>query len=144
MAADKKGETHHHYHDKVFNTDVSGDGQTAVGSDNATMNQYMDKSHTKVTADQRNQIATIVGELLKDAGNLPTEQLIAVTETKKALEAPADDVASQSLLGKIWSGIDEVATFTKDKGLPIADFAIKNKEPLAAAFATAMAALGNL
>lgn len=44
----------------------------------------------------------------------------------------------------VWSGIDEVATFTKDKGLPIADFAIKNKESLGAAFATVMAALGNL
>ena len=52
------------------------------------------------------------------------------------------------VLGKaimaVWSGIDEVATFTKDKGLPIADFAIKNKESLGAAFATVMAALGNL
>ena len=143
MAADKKDETHHHYHDKVFNTDVSGDGQTAVGSDNATMHQYLDKSHTEITSDQRNQIATIIGELLKDAVSLPTEQLVAVTETKKALEAPVADIASQNLLGKVWSGIDEVATFTKDKALPIADFAIKHKESLGAALATTLAVVGS-
>ena len=140
MAADKKDETHHHYHDKVFNTDISGDGQNAVGSDNATMNQYIDKSHTEITADQRHQVATIVGELLKDAGSLPTEQLIAVTETKKALEAPVDDAVSQNLLGQVVSSIDGVATFTKDKALPIAEFAIKHKEALGAALAAAKTA----
>lgn len=144
MAADKdkKDETHHHYHDKVFNTDISGDGQTAVGSRDTTMNQYMDKSHTEITPDQRHQIATIVSELLKEAGSLPTEQLVAVTETKKALEAPAADAASQNLLSKVWNGIDGVATFTKDTALPIADFAIKHKASLGAAFAATMAVLG--
>ena len=133
MAADKKGDTHYH-------TNINGDGQTAVGSDNATMNQYIDKSYTEITADQRHQIATIVGELLKDAGSLPTEQLIAVTETKKALEAPVDDAVSQNLLGKVVDSIDGVATFTKDKALPIAEFAIKHKEALGTALAAAKTA----
>jgi hypothetical protein len=143
MAADKKDETHHHYHDKVFNTDISGDGQTAVGSRDTTMNQYMDKSHTEITADQHHQIATIVSELLKDAGSLPIEQLVAVTETKKALEAPAEDAESQKLLSKVLTGIDGVATFTKEKVMPITEFAIKHKESLGAAIAAAKATLAS-
>jgi hypothetical protein len=68
---------------------------------------------------------------------------VAVSETKKALEAPSA-VASKSLLSEVWSGVDKVLTTTKDKAVPIADFVIKNKESLGAAFVTAMAALGNL
>ena len=118
-----------------------GASQNSIGDYN-TNTQQNHQPHTEVTTDQRQQIATIVSELLKDAGTLPTDQLVAVTEVKKALEAPSEDNQARNLLGTVWTGINEIADFTKDKAMPIADFAIEHKESLGAALIAATAAFG--
>jgi hypothetical protein len=104
------------------------------------MNQVLDKSQHTINADQRQQIAAIVGSLLKDAGNLAPDELVAVAEVNKALAAPEDKPEARHLLGKVWHGLKEVADFTKT-GTEIADFVIEHQAAITSAIATAVAVL---
>ncbi|GEM_PF-5800416 len=66
-----------------------------------------------VTTDQRQQIATIIGSLLKDLGSLDPESLLAVAEVNKALVAPQDKPKARNLLGKVWNGLKDTLSTVK-------------------------------
>lgn len=93
-----------------------------------------------ITADQRQQIATIIGSLLKDAGSLDPESLMAVAEVNKALAAPQDKPEARKLLGKVWSGLKDTLSTVKT-GTDIAEFALKHQAEIVGAITTAVALL---
>jgi malate synthase len=100
-------------------------------SDNATL---------EINADQRQQIAAIVGSLLKDAGNLAPDVLVAVAEVNKALQAPEDKPEARHLLGKVWHGLKEMLDATKTT-TEITDFVLEHQAAITSAIVMTVAAL---
>lgn len=136
MAAKQVNETHYHG-DVTHNT--GGEGSNfATKSEHFTQNSHIQT--IEVTADQRQQIATIVGSLLKDAGSLAPSGLLAVAKVNEALAAPEDKPEARNLLGKVWHGLKEVVDLTKT-GADIADFVIEHQVAIAGAITMAVAAL---
>lgn len=121
-------------------THNEGDGQFVTQSHDVEMNQFQDKSQNTITADQRQQIAVIVGELLKQASNLPAQQIIAVGRVREALEEAESKPEARNLLGKVWNGLKEAVDVTKT-GTDIAGFVLEHQAAIAGAITTAVALL---
>lgn len=136
MAAKQVNETHYHG-DVTHNT--GGDASNfATNSEHFTQNSHIQT--IDVTTDQRQQIAAIIGSLLKDAGSLDPESLMAVAEVNKALAAPQDKPEARNLLGKVWNGLKEAVDVTKT-GTDIAGFVLEHQTAIAGAITTAVALL---
>ena len=136
MAAKQVNETHYHG-DVTHNT--GGDASNfATKSEHFTQNSHIQT--LEVTADQRQQIAAIIGSLLKDAGSLDPESLMAVAEVNKALAAPQDKPEARNLLGKVWSGLKDTLSTVKT-GTDIAEFALKHQAEIVGVITTAVALL---
>ncbi|QTR48769.1 COR domain-containing protein [Candidatus Thiothrix anitrata] len=136
MAAKQVNETHYHG-DVTHNT--GGDASNfATNSEHFTQNSHIQT--IDVTTDQRQQIAAIIGSLLKDAGSLDPESLMAVAEVNKALAAPQDKPEARNLLGKVWSGLKDTLSTVKT-GTDIAEFALKHQAEIVGAITTAVALL---
>lgn len=94
---------------------------------------------------EQENLQNIIKALRGNLDSLNTEQQISVLQTQKALENPQDEKSTQ-LLERVYQGllenIDGLATFTKDKAIPIADYVIKNKETLTAAATAITVAIG--
>jgi GTPase SAR1 family protein len=114
-------------------------GQIIIG-DNNIQKSHSDNTMLDITNDQRQQIAAIVGSLLKDAGSLAPSDLLAVAEVSKALVAPPDKPEARNLLGKVWNGLKEVVDVTKT-GTDIAGFVLEHQAAIAGAITTAVALL---
>ncbi len=114
-------------------------GQVIIG-DNNIQKSHSDNTMLDITNDQRQQIATIVGSLLKDAGSLAPSDLLAVAKVNEALAAPEDKPEARNLLGKVWHGLKEVVDVTKT-GTDIAGFVLEHQAAIAGAITTAVALL---
>ncbi|MBU0653524.1 MAG: hypothetical protein KJ914_00140 [Gammaproteobacteria bacterium] len=123
-----------------INVNVGDGSQVAIDAHNVTQKYNSDNTTLEINADQRQQIAVIVGELLKQAGNLPAQQIIAVGEVKAALEDTEDKPEARNLLGKVWNGLKEVMDLTKT-GTDIAVFVLEHQAAIAGAITMAVAAL---
>jgi GTPase SAR1 family protein len=123
-----------------INVNVGDGSQVAIDAHNVTQKYNSDNTTLEITADQRQQIATIIGSLLKNAGNLAPESLLAVAEVNKALAAPPDKPESRNLLGKVWNGLKETLSAVKT-GTDIAEFALKHQAELATAITAAVTLL---
>lgn len=136
MAAKQVNETHYHG-DVTHNT--GGDASNfATKSENFTQNSHIQT--IDVTTDQRQQIAAIIGGLLKNAGSLDPESLMAVAEVNKALAAPQDKPEARNLLGKVWNGLKDTLSTVKT-GTDIAEFVLKHQAEIVGAITTAVALL---
>ncbi|EIJ33105.1 hypothetical protein Thini_0458 [Thiothrix nivea DSM 5205] len=125
------------YYDSTHN---EGDGQYVTHSHDVEMNQFLDKSENTITTDQRQQIAVIVDELLKQAGSLPAKEIIAVGQVKEALEDKGGKPESRKLLGSVWNGLKDVLGVTKTT-TDIAKFAMEHQAGIVGAITTAVALL---
>ena len=123
-----------------INVNVGDGSQVAIDAHNVTQKYHSDNTAVEVTADQRQQIAAIIGSLLKDAGSLDPESLMAVAEVNRALAAPQDKPEARNLLGKVWGGLKEVLGVTKTTA-DIAKFAMEHQAEIATAITTAVALL---
>ena len=104
------------------------------------MNQFVDKSHHTINTDQRQQIAAIVDNLLKEAGNLAPAELLAVAQVNQALAAPEENPEARSLLGKVWHGVKEVLDVTKTT-TEIGAFVLEHQAAFTGVMTTAVALL---
>lgn len=94
----------------------------------------------EVTADQRQQIAAIISSLLKEAGSLDPESLMAVAEVNKALAAPQDKPEARNLLGNVWGRLKDTLSTVKT-GTDIAEFVLKHQAGIVGAISMTAAAL---
>lgn len=115
----------------TYNIEVGANSQVAVNA--KEISQQHGSNNVTLTADQRQQIAEVVGELLANSTFLKGGELVQVAKVQEALENP-DKPESSHLLGKIGTSIDNIAGFAKDKGIPIAKFLLENKEKLQMVF----------
>jgi hypothetical protein len=117
-----------------------GDGsQVAIDAHNVTQKYNADNNTMEITQDQRQQLAVLINELIKNVGGLPTQQAIDVLEVKKALEDKENKPESRNLLGKVWNDLKEVVDLTKT-GTDIVSFALEHQAAIAGAMTTAVAA----
>lgn len=124
-------------------THNEGDGQYTTHSHDVEMIQFLDKSENTITADQRQQIAVIIDELLKQAGSLPAKEIIAVGQVKEALEDKDNKPESRNLLGKVWAGLEKVLGVTKTT-TDIAKFVIEHPAEIASVSSAITAAVALL
>jgi GTPase SAR1 family protein len=122
-----------------INVNVGANAQVAIDAHNVTQKSNSENNTVEFKSDQRQQLAVIVRELLKNAGSLDPDALPAVAIVNKALAAPEDKPESRNLLGKVWHGVKEAADFTKT-GTEIAGFVLEHQTAIAGAIATAVAA----
>ncbi|WP_020559412.1 COR domain-containing protein [Thiofilum flexile] len=113
-------------------------GQVIVGNNNTQKNNS-DNNTVEISADQRQQLSMIVGELLKNAATLNPNDLPAVALVNQALAAP-EKPESRNLLGTVWNGLKEAVDFTKTS-TEIASFAMENGGTIASLMTAAIAAL---
>ena len=107
---------HHEYHERVYNTEVKGDGQNAIGSEKITMNQFIDKSSVQITADQRQIISSVLDEVLKNKAGLSNNDLRTVFKIQDVIEADSIQPTpeTQTALGKVWNSLPGAADFTNN------------------------------
>lgn len=123
-----------------INVNVGDGSQVAIDAHNVTQKYHSDNTAVEVTADQRQQMAVIVDELLKQAGSLPAKEIIAVGQVKEALEDVDSKPESRKLLGSVWNGLKEVLGVTKTT-TDIAKFAMEHHAEIATAITAALAIL---
>ncbi|MDQ5770005.1 COR domain-containing protein [Thiothrix subterranea] len=133
---------HNEYHERVYNTEVTGDGQNAIGSENITMNQFIDKSNIQVTADQRQIISSVLDEMLRHKANLSDDVLEAVYDVRKEVKADEKQPTekSQSVLGRLWGGIRELTNVAKDM-TDVGGFVVEHQAAIGTAVTAAAALL---
>lgn len=123
-----------------INVNVGDGSQVAIDAHNVTQKYNSDNPTLEINADQRQQIAVIVDELLKQASHLPAQQIIAVGKVREALEEAESKPEARNLLGKVWNGLKEVVDVTKT-GTDIAGFVLEHQAAIAGAISTAVALL---
>jgi len=131
-------ETRYYAGDHVENKGGQG-SNFATKSENFTQTSY-NIQHAEITQDQRQQLAVIVNELLKQAHELPPDDLAGLAEIKKALDKP-DEEKARALLPNVWTGVKDVVTFTNDQGMPLAEKIAEHKGAIMSAITAAVAAL---
>lgn len=107
---------HNEYHERVYNTEVKGDSQNAIGSEQITMNQFIDKSSIQVTADQRQIISSVLDEVLKNKVSLSNTDLRTIFRIQDVIEADSNQPTpdTQSKLSEIWKSLPGAADFTNN------------------------------
>ncbi|WP_246499650.1 COR domain-containing protein [Thiothrix unzii] len=136
------GKEVHHHHGDTFNMD-GGDGSNfAPKSQNFAQTTNVNKPTFTVTADQRQIISSVLDEMLRHKANLSDDVLEAVYDVRKAVKADEKQPTekSQSVLGKLWSGIHELTNVAKDM-TDVGGFVVEHQAAIGTAVTAAAALL---
>lgn len=111
-----------------------------IYGDNPTVNQNNDNATqiiNNISKADHEQIIKMISQLLNDTKGLSEKEVKPLSQAQEILETarPQDQ---EKLTSSIWQKVNDMAEFTKDKMLPIADFTIEHKKELAAAIAMAV------
>lgn len=115
--------------DTIYNTNVNNGGQAVIGGEHATMSQTNFVASANLSTDQRQQVAAFLEDLLKESSKLSGTEIAAAGKVKDAVNKSGPD--SENLVLRVAKGINELAGFAKEKGIPLTKFVIENKEKLA-------------
>lgn len=116
-------------------------GQVIIGDGN-TQKSHSDNTTITVTADQRQIISSLLDEMLRHKANLSDNVLEAVYNVRKAVRSDEKQPTekSQSVLGKLWDGIRELANVAKDM-TDVGGFVVEHQAAIGTAVTAAAALL---
>lgn len=116
------GDTYHGDRIEIINPENSN---LAIKSENFSQNTS--SQSVEITADQRQQLAILMTELLKSAPE--GEELVTIGTVQKALKTP-NEPKSRNILGKVFTSIKDFSVFAKDTGLPLAEKIAEHKDAI--------------
>ena len=119
---------------KIINVNY---GQLIIG-DNNTQKNESDNTTITVTGNQRQIINSVLEEMLRYKAELSDPELEAVYDIRKIVKADAEMPTgkSQSVLGKVWNGLNELTGFTADIA-DIGDFVLGHSGEIAGVISVA-------